>query len=199
MRYRTPISILVAFALALTSATAFAGKGQGSGAGNADRGQQIDRDRGMDHDRGMDRDRGMDQARAGAAQQDRDRDRTNMQDPSNIKDQDIYGNELMTVQERKQYRAQLGEAGEQGEMKQFQAQHENKMQQRALQQGQDLVPPGQGPVFGSELMTVQERNQYREQLRLCDSDEEHQKVQAQHRDRINQRAHALGLEVEEAG
>ena len=199
MRYRTPISILVAFALAFTSATAFAGKGQGGGGGNADRGQQIDRDRGMDRERGMDRDRMHDWDRAGDAQQDRDRDRIHMQDPSKIKDQDIYGNELMTVQERKQYRAQLGDANAQGGTKQFQAQHENKMQERALQQGQDLVPPGQGPVFGNELMTVQERNQYREQLRLCDSDEEHQKVQAQHRDRMNQRAHALGLEVEDAG
>jgi hypothetical protein len=122
-----------------------------------------------------------------------------MQDPSKIKDQDIYGNELMNSEERKQYRAQLGLANGQGEMKQFQAQHEKKMQQRALQQGQDLVPPGQGPIYGGELMTVQERNQHREQLRLCDSDEERQKVQAQHRDRVNQRAHALGLEVEDAG
>jgi hypothetical protein len=48
-------------------------------------------------------------------------------------------------------------------------------------------------------MTVQERNQYREQLRNCDSEEERLKIQAQHRDRINQRAHALGLEVEDAG
>jgi hypothetical protein len=122
-----------------------------------------------------------------------------MQDPSKIKDQDIYGNELMTAQERKQYRAQLGQANGQGDMKQVQARHEKKMQERALQQGQDLVPPGQGPIFGSELMTVQERNQYREQLRLCDSEEKRQEVQAQHRNRINQRAHALGLEVEDAG
>ena len=79
-----------------------------------------------------------------------------------------------------------------------QAQHEQTMQERALQQGQDLVPPGQGPVYGGEFMSVQERNQYREQLRLIDSDQEREQFQAQHRDHVNQRAEALGLEVEEA-
>ena len=47
-------------------------------------------------------------------------------------------------------------------------------------------------------MSVQERNEYREQLRLIDSDQERQQLQAQHRDRVSQRAEALGLEVEEA-
>ena len=47
-------------------------------------------------------------------------------------------------------------------------------------------------------MTVQERNQYREQLRLSDTDAERQKLEAQHRDRIRLRVDALGLEVEEA-
>jgi hypothetical protein len=46
-------------------------------------------------------------------------------------------------------------------------------------------------------MTVQEHNQYREQLRLSDSESERQQLQAQHRDQINQRSKALGFEVEE--
>ena len=115
-----------------------------------------------------------------------------------MSDGDIYGSEMMTAQERKQYRKKLGDSAAKGTQQQYQAQHEEKMQKRALQQGQDLVPPGQGPVYGGEFMTVQERNQYREQLRLSDSDKERLKLQEQHRDRINQRVHALGLEVEEA-
>jgi hypothetical protein len=47
-------------------------------------------------------------------------------------------------------------------------------------------------------MTVQERNQYREQLRVLGSEQEREKFQAMHRDRINERANALGREVEEA-
>ncbi|MDX2413424.1 MAG: hypothetical protein QNK16_13155, partial [Woeseiaceae bacterium] len=120
------------------------------------------------------------------------------QDAANMNDQDIYGNALMTNTERKQYRGELGNANEQGSSGEFQANHEQMMQKRALEQGQDLVPPGQGPVYGGEFMTVQERNQYREQLRLADSDEERVQLKAQHRDRVQQRANALGLEVEEA-
>lgn len=201
MKLRTTISILVASALAFTAMSSFAGQGQRGGE-NADRGQQADRertyDRTYDRDRMSDRDQRQDRARAGSPEQDRDRDRTNIQDPANIKDQDIYGNELMTNAERKQYRNELGNSDSQQSRENMQFQHEQKMQERALQQGQDLVPPGQGPVYGGELMSVQERNQYREQLRLIDSDEERQQYQAQHRDRVNQRAHALGFEVEEA-
>jgi hypothetical protein len=204
MRFSTVISILLTFVLAFASSSSFAGKGQGGGGANADRGQQIDRDRGYDRDRSYDRDRMQDRAgaaqqdRAGAAQQDRDRDRRNIHDPSKMKDQDIYGNKLMTTEERKRYRKGLGNSDTQGSQEQFQSQHEEKMQQRALQQGQDLVPPGQGPIYGGEFMTVQERNQYREQLRLSDSESERQRLQAQHRDQVNQRANALGFEVEEA-
>lgn len=193
MKSNTVISLLVALVLASTSMPSFAGQGQGQG-GNAgaDRSQRVDRDRGYDRDRMQDR------ARDGMAQQDRDRDRTNIQDPSNIKDQDIYGNELMSRGERKQYRKELGRSKTDESRKEFQAKHEGKMQERAMQQGKDLVPPGQDPVFGGEFMSVQERNQYREQLRLIDSDQEREQFQARHRDRVNQRAAALGLEVEEA-
>ena len=87
-----------------------------------------------------------------------------------------------------------------------QSQQQKQVQQREQVQEQEQkqihVPDtGNGPdsdIYGHELMTVQERNQYREQLRLCDSDEERLQLQAQHRDRINQRAHALGLEVKDA-
>ena len=197
MKYRTAISILVASALALASASSFAQHGQGGGGGGAaDRTHQADRDRGYDRDRMTDRSR----TEIGAQQrdQDRDQDRTNFQDAANMEDKDIYGNALMTNTERKQYRSELGKANEQGANAEFQARHEQMMQKRALEQGQDLVPPGQEPVYGGEFMTVQERNEYREQLRLSDSDEERLQLKAQHRDRVRQRADALGLEVEEA-
>jgi hypothetical protein len=190
MKLNTVISVLAASILVVASASVFAGQGQHSGQG-ADRGQQGDRHQAYDRDRMHDR------ARTGIPEQDRDRDRTNMQDPSKMKDQDIYGNQLMTANERKQYRKELGNAATQQSQMEFQARHEQQLQKRALEQGKDLVPPGQGPIYGGELMSVQERNQYREQLRLIGSEKEHQQLQVQHRDRINQRAAALGLEVEE--
>ena len=196
MKYRTVISILVASALALTSASSFAQQGQHGGGGAADRSHQADRDRSYDRDRMTDRSRT--EFPAHKRDQDRDQDRTKLQDPDRMNDQDIYGNALMTDPERKQYRKELGQSNESGSGTEFQAQHEQKMQKRALEQGQDLVPPGQGSVYGGEFMTVQERNQYREQLRLSDSDADREQFQAQHRDRIKLRANALGLEVEEA-
>ena len=95
-----------------------------------------------------------------------------MQDPSKISNEEIYGNQLMSDAERNQYRNELGEANTQESRRNSRRSTKNKMQQRALQQGQDLVPPGQGPIYGGEFMSVQERNEYREQLRLSDSDTE---------------------------
>lgn len=200
MRSNTVISILVALVLGATSMSSFAQQGQGgTGAGHAqqmDRDRTFDRDQMSDRDRTFDRDRTRDRDRSDDPDQDRDRDR--LQDPANLKDQDIYGNKLMSESERKQYRNELGNTKTQEARMKFQAQHEQKMRERALEKGQDLVPPGQGPVYGGELMSVQERNEYREQLRLMDSDQEREQFQAQHRDRVEQRAKALGREVEDA-
>ena len=79
----------------------------------------------------------------------------------------------------------------------FQAQHEQEIQERALESGQDLVPPGQGPVYGSEYMTTQERNRYREQLRWLDTDKERKRFMERHRRRMDERAHALGHSITE--
>jgi len=201
MKSSTTISILVAVVLAFTSASSFAQQGQRGGAG-ADRAQQVDRDRGYDRDRMGDRDRTFDhdrrqdRDRTDSPEQDRDRDR--LQDPANLGGRNMYGNELMTPEEREKYRNEFGGAETQEEREQIRAEHMATMQQRALQQGVDLVPPGQGPIYGGELMTVQERNQFREQLRLTDSETERQQLQAQHREQMRERAHALNIEIEEA-
>jgi len=111
---------------------------------------------------------------------------------------DIYGNELMTEEELNQYRTQLTKMETEQSREQYRYKHEKQMQERAKRQGKDLVPPGQGPIYGGELMTVEERNQYREQLRRMDSEQEQLQFQAQHRKMIDARAEALELEVEEA-
>lgn len=201
MKSRTAISILVASVLAFTSMASFAQQGRGSGPG-ADRGQQVDRDRNYDRDRMSDRDRSYDRDRTRNRDRvdvpDQKRDRDRIHDSANLSDKDIYGNGLMTPAERNQYRAGLANAGTPEASQQFQAQHEQAMQQRAQQQGQDLVPPGQGPIYGGELMSVQERNEYREQLRLTDSDAERQSLQARHREQMQVRSRALNIKIEEA-
>jgi hypothetical protein len=204
MKLRTVIGILVASALGFTAMASYAGQGQGggAGAGASDHAQQADRDRTYDRDRIADRDRMRDRTSLEdpdmKRDQDRDQDRIQMQDPSKIKNEEIYGNELMSNAEREQYRFQLGEAKTQQARKEFQARHEVAMRERARQQDKDLVPPGQGKIYGGELMSVQERNEYREQLRLTKSEAERQQLQVQHREQMKERARALNLEIEEA-
>ena len=93
-----------------------------------------------------------------------------------------------------------------------QSQQQKQVQQREQVQEQEQkqihVPDtGNGPdsdIYGHELMTVQERNQYREQLRLVESDPEKKtRFEAQHREQMQTRAKAQGFviddgEIEEA-
>jgi hypothetical protein len=201
MRHRLSISIILASILALTFITVDAQQGQGGGA-SGDRDQQMDRDydrdmdRDRDYDRDMDQDRDRDQLRG--HDQDQDRDRLHITDPASMRDEDIYGSAMMTDEELKLYRNRLMNMETVEAREQHQIKHEAKMHERAQLQGKDLVPPGQGPIYGGELMTVQERNEYREQLRHMDSDEEREKFQAQHQEQMNLRAKALELDIEEA-
>jgi len=216
MRHRLSISIILASMLALTFITVDAQQGQGSG----DRDQQMDRDydrdmdrdrdydrdmdQDRDYDRDMDQDRDRDQLTGHDQDQDQDRDRVqdrdrlHVTDPASMRDDDIYGSAMMSEEELKQYRNQLMNMETVEAREQYQTKHEAKMQERAQLKGKDLVPPGQGPIYGGELMTVQERNEYREQLRNMDSDEEREKFQAQHHEQMSLRAKALEREIEEA-
>lgn len=201
MKSGTAVSIMVTSVLALASMSSMAQKGQSGGAA-VDRAQQVDRDRTYDRDRTSDRDRTQDRTRIDAQKQDqdqdRDQDRDRIHDPVNMSDKDIYGNELMSTTERAQYRKEIGNLETQAARNEFQARHEARMQERALLKDQDLVPPGQGPIYGGKIMSVKERNEYREQLRTLGTQQEQEKFQAQHRDRITKRADALGVEVEDA-
>ncbi len=216
MRHTLSISIILASMLALTFMNAGAQQGQGGSSG--DRDQQMDRDydrdrvQDRDYDRDMDRDRDRDRDytttdsmhrdqgrdRDQLKGHDQDRDRLHITDPASLRDEDIYGSALMSEEELKLYRNQLMNMETVEAREQYQTKHEARMQERAQLQGKDLVPPGQGPIYGGELMTVQERNEYRERLRQMDSDEERQKLQAQHHEQMNLRAKALKLDIEEA-
>jgi hypothetical protein len=73
---------------------------------------------------------------------DRDQDRTHAPDNASFGDKGIYGNELMSVEERNQYREQLRltESDPKAQAK-FMAKHQEKMQQRAKAQGKVLEDP----------------------------------------------------------
>lgn len=196
MKYTVAISVIAGLMVALTPLASDAGQGKG-GAG-ADRTQQVDRDRIQDRTRLDTPDRAHDRDRDKGKDQIRDRDRIHKQDPMKLTNQDIYGSELMTEQEMNQYRKELKAVETRQERERLQLQHEKRMQETALKQNKDLVPPGQGKIYGGELMTVQERNAFREQQRLYDTEEGMQKFQAQHREEMQKRAAALGRDIEEA-
>jgi hypothetical protein len=171
MRQILRISVVVALALGLS---AYGGAGGQQKGGGSDRAQPIEQ------------------------QQAQDRMRIETQDRVWIRDEEVYGHELMTRQELNQYREQMQKMQTARAREQFQAQHEEKMRERALQQNKDIVPPGQGPIYRGELMSVQERNEYREQLRIIESEEERAGFLARHREKMDQRAEAVHEETEEA-
>lgn len=156
----------------------------------------MDRDR--DFDRDMDRDRLRDPDRVDEPSQDRDRDQDRIHAPdfARLSDDDIYGREIMSPQERDKYRMQLQNASSAEERQRIEAQHRETVLARAKAQGVSLTPPGKG-IYGGPLMSIEERNQYREQLRTIGSAEERRRFMAAHRDAMQQRAKAQGIPFED--
>ena len=177
MRQVLTISVVTALAFGLAATAGYAGQHKG-GTASGDRMQQVEQQRDQD--------------------QDRSRSRLETRDQAKLHDKDIYGHELMTRQELNQYRQKMQEMHTTKAREQFQMQHEEKMRERALQQNKEIVPPGQGPIYRGELMTVQERNAYREQLRIIQSEEERSRFLARHKEKMDKRADATDQETEEA-
>lgn len=138
MRAQTTISILTAAALALTSMSTFAQGRHGQGGAQPQDRAQIERgQKDYDRDRFRDRDRLTDPA------QDRDRtrdqDRIHAPDNAGLGRNGIYGGELMSVEERNQYREQLRLTENDPQARtRFMAEHNEQMQQRAKVKGIEL-------------------------------------------------------------
>lgn len=164
---------------------------QGQGGGQVERGpRNVDRDRvdvfepAYEHDR------------------DRDQDRTNAPDFGYMKNRDVYGSELMTKKEHKAYRKELARAGSSEERALIEARHRQEMQVRAEKKSVTIEPPAKD-IVGGAMMSVEERNTYREQLRLIGKDpEKRTQFMADHKEKMQIRANAQGQvlddETEEA-
>jgi hypothetical protein len=84
-----------------------------------------------------------------AAEQTRTKDQA--QAPDQIRDQDIYGSRLMTVQERNEYRKRMREAKTMEERERIRGEHHEQMKVRAKERGvtlPDEPPAGRGPGMG---------------------------------------------------
>lgn len=135
MKTRSSIFVLAVTALVLTPLTGLAkGPKQNQPGVRA----QVERSQ---HDFDRDRIRARDRVDQAAHQRDRtrDQDRTNAPDSAKQAEQKIYGQELMSIQERNQYRHQLQLMSQDPQKRtEFMAQHREKMQQRAKLKGVDL-------------------------------------------------------------
>ena len=144
MKTRTVISLIAAGALATTavSAAAQGQRGKGDGAQAQDRARVERGQRDYDRDRMHTRDRVTDPAKQRNRDQDRQQDRIHQPENGN----GIYGGELMSERERKQYREQLRLTESDPEARnRFLAEHREEMQKRAREQGKQLGdPPDQG-------------------------------------------------------
>jgi len=158
MKAQTTIGILVATALALAAASAVAQGRHGQGGASPPQRAQVERgQRDFDRDRVRDRDRVNDPAMD--RKQDRKQDRTNGPENGDM------------TKQRQMTQNQQGQMKQQGQM-------------------------NQEGIYGGELMSEQERNQYREQLRLTDSDPEQQtRFKAQHQEKMQKRAQEKGVKL----
>ena len=135
MKTRTGIFTLAAVMLILTP---LVGLAKGPGKSQAGVRAQVERSQ---HDADRDRIRARDRVDQPAYEHDRkrDQDRTKAPDTAKQGGDKIYGQQLMSEQERNQYREQLRLIGPDPEKRtEYMAQHREKMQARAKLQGIDL-------------------------------------------------------------
>lgn len=109
----------------------------------------------------------------------------------------IYGGELMSQQERLEYREQLRAKETTQERDQLKAEHRSNMQQRAKERGVTV----QEPIYGQNMMSQEDKLRYREQLQTMQTEQEREQFMAEHRAKMQSRAQQQTLQpddVEEA-
>jgi hypothetical protein len=114
----------------------------------------------------------------------------------------IYGQQLMTVQEREQHRERIRTAATEEERNKIREEHRKQMQARAQEQKvqlPDVAAPGAGPkggaqqVRGRELMTEEERARHREEMRNMATEEEREKARQEKHEQMKERAEKQGV------
>ena len=120
--------------------------------------------------------------------QDQGRARTTIR--HRLRDDDIYGREMMTRRELENYRARLDSAKNDREWVRLRAEHQRQMEQRASQRGVAIDPA----VYGQHMMTREERLRFNQRLSNATSAEQREGIRNEHRLMIEQRARELGLE-----
>lgn len=113
-------------------------------------------------------------------------------------EQPVFGGRMMTNEEQMRFRTQMQNATTDEERQQIRLQHREQMLERAKAQGVTLsdppaITPGDEVVFGGQMMTMEERLQFRTQMQNATTDEERQQIRLQHREQMLERAKAQGV------
>ena len=195
MQKSNTLAALCAMALAVTAASAALAQGRQGGNGAQAAQGDLDRARSaaQTHDQQIDRarDATRDRVRDTPRDQDRDRESTKLRDRDRVRDADIYGAELMSAQERNQYRQQLQNAKNDQDWARLRAQHEEQIRARATQRGVSLPPP----VYGQYMLTAQETERFRRRVENARDEQARAQVRAEHEEMVRERARELGLEA----
>ena len=79
----------------------------------------------------------------------------------------------------------------------LQTRERDRTQDREQAQAKEHEAAGSGePIYGGNLMTVQERNRYREQLATMQTEQERKEFEARHRAQMQARAKERGVDPE---
>ena len=174
-RARSLLFFVLLLAVAALALDASYGQGRGSGAGQQK--QQVPQ--GQQGQGQMQKDM--------HKQTDKSKKQKHVREP--MPDHAIYGQEMMTAEERERYRQRLDNARNDREWSQIRSEHQREMQARAKAQGRQL----DAPVFGEHMMTMEERKRYTQRIQAAGTEEERTRIQQEHQQMMMQRARELGI------
>lgn len=155
MTRRTLILVLATAALAVPSATAWSQQSRsGERAAQTTQERQMERMQSREHmksaeqlqqrdqDRLQEQEKDQEKTQDRLAKGDGDKDQLQERDRDRIHQDEIFGSEMMTEQERMRYQEQIQSATSEEQRAQIRAKHREQMQQRAKERGIDLDEPG---------------------------------------------------------
>jgi len=173
-------AMLLALAVAAGSLALDAAIAQGRG-GNGQGQQQGQQQQGRSGGQGQGPVQGPGRGSGPVMQQAEIRDR--------LRTRDIYGRDLMSNEEQRQYRDRVNAATSDREWARIRQEHMNEIRARAQSQGRPLDPP----IYGEYMLTRQERNEYQKRIGDAQSDAERARIRNEHQQMVQDRARLLGL------
>jgi hypothetical protein len=116
-----------------------------------------------------------------------------IQDRDQFRENDIYGADLMTRKEHRQYFKKLDGMTSVHDWAEFRLQHQSNMMARARQRGVDLP----APYYGQQLMTDRERVELTARLGAAATQREREHILQENREMMRKRAREYDVAISE--